>query len=155
MEGRQIIFSFNCLKSKHKMLICDDLYWFSIFFFSKSFPNLPHRPVSGSCSRLLTVILAPQCQSAQLCIVCLVKVQWLLLLHCADKVARCIVLDVSDRYTLLGWSTDTHIRIHTARAFGLFSFGFYCWFLTVFGKKVKGCLLFTESSCVCFLAQCM
>lgn len=44
------------------------------------------------------------------------QVQWLLLLHCADKVARCIVLDIFERYTHPSLVyIDLHIWIQIAR----------------------------------------
>lgn len=71
------------------------------------------------------------------------QVQWLLLLHCADKVARCIVLDIFERYThpahiLVG--IHIHIWIQIARnlffkpLFVMF-FNFVVGFLHRFGEE--------------------
>lgn len=70
------------------------------------------------------------------------QVQWLLRLHCADKVARCIVLDIFERYTHPGWYTYTYIfgykivrNLVFKPPFVMFLFLFRVGFLHRFGGK--------------------
>lgn len=78
------------------------------------------------------------------------QVQWLLLLHCADKLARCIVWDIFERYTDPGWYT--YILHKNSQKVGfkpVCHVLFGCVFLSHFGEE--GCrvsFMFTESMCV-------
>lgn len=84
------------------------------------------------------------------------QVQWLLQLHCADKVARCIVLDTFERYSHPGWCTYTNIWIQNSQKFVFKTpvclvFGFIlCLFLSPFwGKRGKG-VICSQNPCVFF-----
>lgn len=84
------------------------------------------------------------------------QVQWLLLLHCADKVARCIVLGIIFfllilRHTHTPWFGICLETKSLKNCFLKPMFLFYCWFLTVLGTRVRG--VFRSRILVCFLAK--
>lgn len=82
------------------------------------------------------------------------QVQWLLQLHCADKVARCIVLDIlRDIHILVGARIRTYLDSQKLGLKNLVCLVFIlCWFLSPFlGKKkgVKG-VICSQDPCVFF-----